>query len=90
MDNPCFIRCDCRCGVVVLQQDTFTYSKGTLTELAIYRHDLRPNIRSRLRFAWHCIRHGHPYTDQVMLDEQSVAKIRDWCAWALSEKVKED
>lgn len=34
-----------------------------------------PSWKSRIRHAWYCLRHGHPYTDDVILSRETAIKL---------------
>ena len=67
-----FYKCDCGSEGLWVESDGY----GS-TELSLFQHS--PQNRSwsnRIRLAWNCLK-GKPYTDMVLLNDQSLADLVD-------------
>ena len=62
--------------------------------LAVYNHqyaDRTEGLRERLRWIWHILKTGKPYTDMVLLnpvDARKVANKLNECADFLDDRIK--
>ena len=40
----------------------------------------RPNWRYRIKYIWHIIKHGHPYTDSIVLSAEEAGRLSELLA----------
>ena len=65
--------CECDCSGLAL--DTWEYEDLNILVSLWRAGRWSPSWRDRLRHAWHCLRHGHPYTDDVILSRETAARL---------------
>ena len=64
----------CECGSEGLWVE---YDHGFGTEISLFKTDPQNrSLKNRLILAWECLK-GKPYTDMVLLDDQSLADLVD-------------
>jgi len=67
-----FIRCECGSEGLYIEYDGY----GS-TEIALFRHNPQDRSwRNRIRLAYACLK-GKPYTDMVLLNDQTLADLVD-------------
>jgi hypothetical protein len=67
-----FFRCDCGSEGLWVEYDSY----GS-TEFALFHSNPQNRSwRNRIRLAWQCLK-GKPYTDMVLLNDQSIADLVD-------------
>ena len=67
-----FFKCECGSEGLWVEYDGY----GS-TELALFHYSPQDRSwRNRLRLAWQCLK-GKPYTDMVLLNDQSLADLVD-------------
>jgi len=67
-----FFKCDCGSEGLWVEYDGY----GS-TEFALFHYNPQDRSwRNRIRLAWNCLR-GKPYTDMVLLNDQSIADLVD-------------
>jgi len=64
-----FYLCEC-CGEAISVAD-YGDDKYKLVGLSMWRANggVRYRLRDKLGLIWHIVRHGHPWTDDVLLDD---------------------
>ena len=72
--NTNYYRCECQCGVLVIE-----YHSDTGLEIALFERDARRSVWDRIRLAWSALC-GRPYTDMVILNNQQIADLVDQLA----------
>lgn len=83
-----FITCDCHDDGLFLSRMSDSKDDPGFVYVSLWRFwSGKPYWRYRLRHIWHIIRHGDPYTDQVILDRKSVERLRHFCDVSLATKV---
>lgn len=70
---------DCWCGCEVIRLYLFAFDdKNRELHLSILKPaNAKWGLRTRIGFAWRCIRHGSPYEDDIMLEMKDVERLRD-------------
>ena len=66
-----FFKCDCSHGGLYVQ-----YESDWGCQFSHYHYDVSHRWMNRLKSAWKCLC-GKPYTDMVLLDDQSLADLVD-------------
>lgn len=79
-----FFKCDCGCGALCVDYDNpedkeFYFSIFTLG----FNRDY--SWGHRLRHIWNILRHGHPYTDCIVLNKKTTKQLRDHLSKVLRE-----
>lgn len=70
-----FFRCDCGSEGLWVEYD----GCGS-TEFSLFHYSPQDrSLRNRLRLAWACLK-GKPYTDMILLNDQSIADLVDHLA----------
>jgi len=66
-----FISCVCRNEVLVIETD----KEFEEVYLALFELKHKYSLLNKLRLIWYIIKNGHPYTDEIVLDKNSVKKL---------------
>jgi hypothetical protein len=69
-----FIRCDCHSEVLVIDYDGLF----KMIELSVFSSLIssRMSIWQKLRYIYQIIRHGKPYTDQIILHQTQIDELK--------------
>jgi hypothetical protein len=72
-DERIWVLCDCYCHALA----AYVAPEGDVIEVAFWQqgHPDPPSVKDRLRHIWQIIRHGHPYTDSVILDRDNIMNL---------------
>jgi hypothetical protein len=89
-DESTLYLCDCGCGAIAIE--TSDMGDGDkLVCLSLWRHGVgghRASWRDRLEYIWHIVRHGHPYTDTVLLKPEQAHRLGIYLCCLARELVK--
>lgn len=76
-DEPTLFYCDCGCGAIAIKTsdmgDGDKFICISLWQRGIDSH--RADLRDRLRYIWHIVRYGHPYTDIALLKPEQAHRL---------------
>lgn len=84
------VKCDCGMERIVLWHEPGEID----AELSIWKYAYdKISFRHRLRYAWHVLRTGTPYKDQICLNKESLLTLAIMCRIVISrieEETKND
>lgn len=75
--NKKFIMCDCYSHALLLEKD----DEDDSLYISMFERGFdgkKMSIRDRLRWAFHIIINGHPYTDMIILDTDKVKDLNNF------------
>jgi len=86
-DTPTLYLCDCGCGAVAVEPLDMGDDDKFIC-ISLWQHGVdghRSSLRDRLIYVWHIIRHGHPYTDTVLLEPELAHGLGSKLCWLAEE-----
>lgn len=78
-----YVSCDCGCGVLRFWAMPDDDDDPHFVYVSLLGEGGSQCWRYRLRYIWHILRTGDPYTDEVVLDREAVERLRHFCDVAL-------
>jgi hypothetical protein len=79
-----FIKCSC--GAEIIQVSYDSEWDGLDMSFFKYGHESKYNLAYKLRLIWTILTKGHPYSDNVVLDEEGRKKLIDFLIEVENEK----
>ncbi len=71
-----YFECECGCAIIAISK----WRGDPEICMSMYSSGAgggRPAWRYRLEYIWHIIRHGHPYTDAVVLSGEEAGRLAE-------------
>ena len=79
--NELFVECDCHSHVIVVNKmDEDGYGDFEYC-MAFFERGYDGRIlsfKNRLRWCWHILRYGHPWTDSIILDRNKAKRLGEF------------
>jgi len=84
-DEKIFIECDCFSEGIMLE----TWAEDKQLCISIWKRGIHPQKRGwsyRLKYIWQILRGKELYSDEIILNNEKSAKVRDW----LNAQIKDE
>ena len=77
MSEEIYLSCDCGSHVlhVVRDQDDTDIEPYWYISFFSWGHRVGHNVRDKIRLIWHIVKEGHPYADDIILNNSEKKKL---------------
>ena len=79
--NQLFVECDCHSHAIVvdkIKDDAYGEDEYCLAFFERGYDGRILSFKDRLRWCWHILRHGNPWTDSVILDRHKAKRLGEF------------
>lgn len=88
-----FVKCSCCCSGLLVEVETDYYDlpaaePDTTLNISLFQrcgYDEKLSWSRRIRFLWHILRTGRPWSDHVIVKKEEAIELADWLRKNLSE-----